>query len=545
MTSPANASSVAPIDFSHYNPPGVYMNPQPGPQLAVNGSQPTAVGIFGLSLGYRQYVETVQIPQDTSPTVAGPSQTLANAGIDLTSVKVINPATGAVYTAGSDYTVVPMWQVPNSGVPQSAPADQMTYVIERVIDGGTISQLETVQVSYQYTDGDFTAATTFYDYDDVKTAYGDPWEVKTATVQSELTLAAQFAFLNGAYQVVCTAVMPTGPANPTTGAPTAQDSDYQAALDALRDQNVAVVVMASGTRFNLLQAVSQHVNQQSASQFERRAILGLDGSVVPVNSTTRQNYASGTDGLNNSRVMLVSPATFSYYAMEVNKQVTVGGQFMAASLAGMTVAMSGAMPLTRKRPTGWNKVPEVMVAGAKDAETQSGLCVVEQTRTNQIQVRHGVSTNFTDLITREWSITGQQDALAYRLRDYLNSANLIGQPIYPYTLANVKGSADAALQSLIRDGLLVDYMGLKVRQLVTNPDVLEVSFQWLPAFPLNYIVVSFAISLTSGAINSQGSTASATNSSSVINQVTSNTITPPATPQFNDFGGAGNTLQSN
>jgi hypothetical protein len=158
-----------------------------------------------------------------------------------------------------------------------------------------------------------------------------------------------------------------------------------------------------------------------------------------------------------------------------------------------------------------------------------------------MQVRHGVSVDNIDMIHREWSITGQQDALVYRLRDYLENANLIGQPIYSFTLINVKSSAEAALQSLIRDGLLVGYMGLKARQLLTNPDVIEVSFSWLPAFPLNYIVVTFNISLTSGNITTNaGSTASEVNSS---NQLTT-TIGTPTSSSVNDFGGPSNTLMS-
>jgi len=157
-------------------------------------------------------------------------------------------------------------------------------------------------------------------------------------------------------------------------------------------------------------------------------------------------------------------------------------------------------------------------------------------------VRHGVTTDNSDMLHREWSIIGQQDAMVYRLRDYLENANLIGQPIYDYTLVNVKASAEAALQSLVRDGLLVDYFGLEARQLLTNPDVIEVSYSWLPAFPLNYIVVTFNISLTSGNITQQGTTSNISNATSTT--ATSTTITAPASSSITDFGGPSNTLQS-
>ena len=101
--------------------------------------------------------------------------------------------------------------------------------------------------------------------------------------------------------------------------------------------------------------------------------------------------------------------------------------------------MSFAMPLTRKTLAGFVGVAEFQLEGQRNLESQNGLCVIEKTRRQLIQIRHGVTTDPTDLLTREWSIIGQQDAMVYRLRDYLESANLIGQPIYPYTLVNVEG----------------------------------------------------------------------------------------------------------
>ena len=216
--------------------------------------------------------------------------------------------------------------------------------------------------------------------------------------------------------------------------------------------------------------------------------------------------------------MLVCPATFNYFSPELNYAVTIGGQYMAAALAAMTMKLSFAMPLTRKTVTGFVGVAELESTGQKNLESQNGLCVIEKNAKQLVQVRHGVSTDPSDILSREWSITGQQDAMVYTMRAYLESDNLIGQPIYPFTLINVWGSAEAALQVLIVQGLIVDYSGLSVRQLATNPDVLEVRYQWLPSFPLNYIVVTFNVSLTTGALNSTGTTSN-------VNNQTGNTAT--------------------
>lgn len=462
---------------------------------------------------------------DSTPVlIPSPSQTLAQQGITVSTVVVTNPNSGQTYVLNTDYTII--------NVGGTNGTSDALYALERV-PGGHILPGDYVQVQYQYTDPTYYTPYIFYDYNDVKNAYGEPFNVSTGTVQSELTLLAKFAFLNGAYQVVCTAVKSsTTPGNATIG-------DYGTALDTLRDQALIAVIAVGTGQQPLHQLIQEHVDQQSANRFERRAIVAVDSTTTIVPSSQRIIDAQE---ITDQRIMMVSPGSFNYFSPELNKSIVLGGQYMAASLAGLTVSMSFAMPLTRKTITGWTGVAEFEQEGQKNLESQNGLCVIEKTRRQLMQVRHGVTTNPTDLLSREWSIIGQQDAMVYRLRDYLESDNLIGQPIYPFTLINVKGSAEAALQSLIRDGLIVDYTGLKVRQLATNPDVLEVSYTWLPAFPLNYIVVTFNVSLTTGNVTSNsGSSANSSNSTSTAQ---TRDVGVPTSSIINDFGGTSNTLQS-
>jgi hypothetical protein len=535
-------------DFSRYHPPGVYTNPQRGPQLSVNSTLPNAVALFGASVGYRSNVESVQIEADTqNGTVATPTRVLAHSGIVTDSSdadSALNPvpfmvkriSTGFVYQQGSDYEVVL-----DSGTQGSS---QATYRIKRIIDGD-IAPGEVVQVSYRYTDEEYFTPQTFYDYDDVRRWYGDPYNtseyavngVAKGNILSELTLAAKFAFLNGAYEVVTVAVDFSSATTPVAA--------YENALELLQDRDNIAIVVPCGGGLEVAALVKTHIKQQSENRFERRAIIGVDGSndTLRIHKEQRLQLAATlrSDG-GGERVALVSPDRFAYYSPEVNREVTVGGQYMAASLAGMAVKLSYAQPLTHKAITGWTKVltPPSYREGDKNDESKGGVMVVEKTRSQKIWVRHGVTVDNSELLYREWNITGQQDAMVYRLRDYLENANLIGQPIYDYTLVNVKAAAEGALQSLLRDGLMVNYTGLKARQLLTNPDVIEVGFSWLPAFPLNYIVVSFAVSLTTGNINSQGVTANGGN----VGNLQAGNITAPATPIFNDFGGSSNTLNT-
>ena len=523
------------VDFSSYLPPGIYSNPLQGPQLSVNSSLPRGIGLFGTALGYKTFVQSVLINPDTNSTTPSASRTLEQKGIDVTTLRAVDPNSGIAYVLNADYTVVPV-----SGV---AGSSTTTYTFKRVITGAILPG-DTVQISYQYSDADYYNAYTFYDYQDVVAAYGAPFRVNedgTEEIQSELTLAAKFAFLNGAYQIVCSAVKPTGTI--VNNRRTATLGDYEVALQKLENEElISVIVPCTGNSQPLFSAVRLHVENQSEDRHERRAILGVDGTKTAVSTTQR---IANAQEITSRRIMLVSPSSFVYESPELNRPINLGGQFMAASLAGMTTRLSFAQPLTHKKISGWAKISEseTMNNGQMTEESKNGLSVVEYNRQRQLRVRHGVTTDVSDLLAREWSIVGQEDAMVYRLRDYLDDASLIGQPIYNYTLVNVKASAEAALQSLVRDGLLVDYVGLSVRQLLTNPDVIEISFGWKPAFPLNYIVLTFSVSLTTGSTTTNtgtngGSTGNLNNSTSVTQ------ITSPTSSISNSFGGPSNTLQS-
>lgn len=473
------------IDFTRYQPPGIYTEEVGSPQLGVRSSVPTAVGIFGLTLGFRKYIESVKINPDTDPDTPAVNRTLAKKGIKTESIKVVNPNSGQVYAVGTDYTVKRI----SVGEDLETGTRDDLYTIQRVITAGHIQVGDTVQLEYQYTDPSYFEVYPFYDYDDLSDAYGTPFDA-AGNIQSELTLAARFAFMNGASTVIAVAVDPEDPEVPTM-------ADYSKALDKFRDENnISIIVPATGAT-PIHQLVLQHVTAQSNNMYERRAILGFDGVVQPITSAQR---IAAAQAISDKRVALVSPDSFDYFAPELNKVIQLGSQYMAASLAGWAVNHNAAWPLTRKRMLGWQKPTVQQRDGEKNLESQNGLMVVELTRQNLVQVRHGVTTDNSDMLAAEWNIIGQGDVLVYRIRDYLNADDLIGQPIYDTTLINVKASAESALQSLKRDEIIVDYQNLKVRQLEAQPDVVEVRFEWKPAFPLNYIVVRYSITTTTGEV---------------------------------------------
>ena len=482
------------VDFSKYMPPGLYTEAVNGPQLAVNAASPTSVGIFGMAVGFQTHTESVEIKpdalDDNNEPMAVATTPLSKNGVITSSVVVVNPASRQEYAEGTDYTV----EIASPGTDSSSQRDD-TYHLRRVIDGGHILAGDVVEVSYRYTDEEYFLDRTFWDFDDVRDAYGNAFDAD-GTLVSELTLAARLALQNGASSLVCVAVDAVDPTQPTL-------DEYVAALNKLSDNpDVSIVVPATGMQ-QLHVEVLAHVNRQSQNAFERRALLARDGSASSVSSS---QLISNAHALTSRRVALVSPTKMSYFASEVNREVVVGGQFLAAALAGLSVSLRPSIPLTRKRVIGFADIGQRDSETQKSLESQNGLLVVEKTREGQIRVRHGVTTKPDTYLDREWSVTGQEDTMLYRLRRYLDNNQIIGSIINDITLVTIKATVDSTLQSLMSDQTINGYSDLKVRQLGTQPDVVEIRFAWNPAMPLNYIVVRYSVNVTTGEVG--GSTSS-------------------------------------
>lgn len=476
------------VDFSKYQPPGLYTEAVNGPQLAVSSGAPTSVGIFGMAVGFQTHTESVEfLPDaldDNNAPIAVPTRELARRGVITESIVVRNPSSRQVYAVGTDFTV----ETASTGTNVSSARDDV-YHLRRVIDGGHILAGDIVEVSYRYTDEEYFTDRTFWDFDDVRDAYGPPFDAE-GNIVSELTLAARLAMQNGASSVTCVAVDAVDPSVPTL-------DEYVTALNKLSDNpDISVIVPATGMQPLHVEVLS-HVNRQSLAQFERRAILGRDGSGTSISSS---QLISNARALSSRRVALVSPTKMHYFSSEVNRDVVIGGQFLAAALAGLSVSQRASTPLTRKRVLGFSDIGIRASEVEKSLESQNGLMVIEKTREGQIRVRHGVTTDPSTYLDREWSVTGQEDAMLYRLRRFLDNNQIIGAIINDITLVTIKATVDSTLQSLISDQTINGYSDLKVRQLGTQPDVVEIRFAWNPAMPLNYIVVRYSVNVTTGEV---------------------------------------------
>lgn len=471
-------------DFTQYLPPGVYVEEEQTPLVSITGAAPAVVGIVGPAIGYRQHTEAI--------TASATPVTLAKTGVDLTTGFEVRGEDGTVYAETTDYTLA------TQSVGATGTADD-TATLTRVADGG-ITEGATVYLTYRYTDLDYAQPFSAFDFDTVKEVYGEPINIATGAVISPVSLAAKVAFENGAAQVVIVAT-------PTPTAVTREE--LQAGLSRLAAvPDVTLVVplpvgltgteVAPGDLIDVATDLESSV--VTSSETDKQYRIGLLG----YEATATVDPLTAAAAISSRRVGIVTPNQLLFYNGFANQILTVAGYYLAAGIAGRFAGQEVQEPVTRRQIRGFSGLPPAVLAeqtvARKNALSAGGVMVVEYDRNQRLRVRHGVSTDPTSVLTREISITRARDAMMQSLSDSIDAAGLIGSTVDEETPVRVKGVISGVLESLVDAGTIVNYHSLGVRQQSVDPTVIEVKFQYQPAYPLNYITVAFSVSSLTGEI---------------------------------------------
>jgi hypothetical protein len=238
------------------------------------------------------------------------------------------------------------------------------------------------------------------------------------------------------------------------------------------------------------------VEQTSRDGYFRTLLLGFDPAVV-----TDPNTLLSSGGFKSKRVSLVyaGPSGMAYYNGGANQTLALGHQYLAAALAGRLSALPVQKALTREIVRSFSGIAGTPLSNAlKNQYAAAGVMIVEVNRAGSLVVRHGVTTDPTNINTRELSVVRSRDALITLVQGGTETSGLIGQPIDVHTSLAVKSVVMGLLEYAKSSGTILDYLDLKVRQRSLDPSVIEVKFSYKPSYPLNYIVISFAINVATG-----------------------------------------------
>lgn len=486
------------MDFSrNYSPPGVYIEEDESTLISMVGVPPTIVALVGPARGYRVNTEQV-VYSDDAPL------TLSKKGIDATSVTVSLAATSAPVLA-ADYVVAKVGSDPGQDY-------ESTFV--GVATPTTVTEGTVVFVTYRYTDPEYYIPKTFRNFEDVKDAFGEPLNMAAPIpgqpyepVASPLSLAAMLAIKNGATDLVLCATTPI----PVEAATDAAKST--ARVDLLRaayakissDPTVTIVVpvtsgVAEADADTAISDLHTMVATSASEGLFRFGIIGFDPSLVVAPDAFLAS--SLTASIHNRRLMLAyaAPGGLQMFSGASNAPFSTSHCYLAAAYAGRMQALPVQQALTKQTIVGFSGLAGTPLANSlKNRYSAAGVAVVEQDRLSRLTVRHGVTVDPTNINTREASVVRARDGLVRALTESASNSGLIGSPLDDDLILSIKSNVQGVLESAVSDDVIVSYTGLTLRQNPTDPSMVEVKFAYRPAYPLNYIVISFSIDMSNGA----------------------------------------------
>lgn len=496
-----------------YTPPGVSVAETVTAQVSPLLAAPAQVCLVGLTQGYQ--TRTDQFVLSGTSAVALPGKPTGATVTAVVSVKdALDPSKGA--TDGSGYVVTDDYTA-------STPSGTITRV-----SGGDIADGALVNVTYQYIPADYFAPYRMTTLGDVESRYGAGLNTAGTAINCAVSYAASIAFENGADSVVIQPLFVRAtPGDPTTAAeqPDATEaaalSSWQDTLVNLRDiDDINVIVPITGqsqanvgdsTLLSIFQAVQDHMAYMKNNYQYMVAILGEDSSSSPSNATSATirghglTLASRYGASLAEQTVLINTSRFTRALPNLGQYITVGGQYMAAAIAGMLASRAVSSPLTRSVVSGFTDVSDRRIESDKNTDAGSGLMVVEF-KNNVVRIRHGITLDTSSAARRELSVVRAKHRMIESVRDTLEN-QIIGKIIAdgnsPYI---VRSAVTGVLEALRQDRDLVDYSAVDARLLSLDPTTIEVRFSYRPAFPLNYVNVVFSLDLTAANIQVDTST---------------------------------------
>lgn len=476
---------------------------------------------------------TLSFRGDVTPTIAYNAATSAVETALETLTSLENADVAVTGSAGS-YTITFSGQYANQNV-EALVADgtslggaSPTITVNTTTEGGVtgtirrvgagdIEEGETVQVIYRYVPDTYYLPTRVEDQSTVEDIYGPAFN-SDGSINSFVSFASQIAFENGARDLVVQALFrrtadndPDSVSIPPTDTQIQDSTTWEQTLYALRDiEDVNVIVPVVGQSFpglidseqlSILQKFQDHIKFMVDQQQYVIGVFGEDSSTSTAAgqrdtlrshaSTLRSRYGGSV----SEQLVFVAPSKFTRVNPITSRNFYVGGQYVAAAIAGMIAARPVSTSLTREVVSGFTEVADPRTKADKNKDAANGLLVIDQ-RSNTIQIRHAITLDTSATQRRELPVVRAKHRMIESVRDTIDQ-QIIGKVIADGSAPTIVGAAvGGVLETLKGVGDLVDYSGIQARTLTLDPTTVEVRFSYRPAFPLNYVNIAFSIDLT-------------------------------------------------
>lgn len=360
-----------------------------------------------------------------------------------------------------------------------------TAFVETFKRGGDEPSIGAVYyVSYRYAKQDFSPR-LFSRLSEVTAEYGD------VSPDNPLSLAAYLAFLNGA-SVISTYQVPK-----MAGSSQASEQSYLDALVALEGNSLpgnlapTVLVLLTPATKNLAKQTAIHCDVQSSIRYqaERTAIFGFASGTQPLQAG---DIATSTG---SRRVRFVYPdiAVLSLTnALGTSKEYLVDGRYMAAATAANTTAPSidAATPWTNRNLTGFTALRRRLDAVEANQVASRGVTVLGE-RLPFLFIRHGLTSDMTDILSKTPTVTQIADEMQRRARAELDP--FVGVKFLPQILGQIEGRLAEMFKRAVQEQIITSFTGISVAIDPEDPTAVLVEAYYVPVFPLLYIQLTFRV----------------------------------------------------
>ena len=496
-----------------YVPPGVTVAEATAPQVVPLLTSTAELVVVGLSSGHVQRTDTVEFHGAEEEVVL--PFLASTPGSKLESIlKVISVGQPGL-NEGKGYPETTAWEAVTA---KNAIKNK----------GSEIAENTQVSVTYQYVPAGYYNPYRAFNFAEVQNRYGNAL-TESGTVESALSLAAQKAFENGARSVICQPLFWTsskkveyeGGNISNAKQPTSASKEFpkvetwETTLEALNmveaiDLLVPVIGLSESTELTkekvekILNAFVVYEAKRAEEQQYVVSIMGLDStaknggkkSEVHTIANNIRAFSFGNYGLAQQNV-IINTTAFAVQAPSKALTQAVGGQFMAAAVAGAVAGKAAATAMTRKSVTGFVGVIDQRTPAEKNEDAEAGLFVIELVKGEVIRCRQGLTTDITNISRGELSVVRAKFNMIESIRETLEN-QIIGQIIADANSPIIVRSAiSGVLNQLASASQIVSYETPVCQLISLEPATITAAFSYRPAFTLNHIAVIFSLNLSS------------------------------------------------
>jgi len=371
-----------------------------------------------------------------------------------------------------------------------------------------------VRVEYQYIPTDYYSPTLFASYQELEAKYGPAFD-SNGDVVNPLSAAAYMCFSAGSNEIIAQPLFSKNTNGTRISGDETSSDDWATTLEALRGQTaINVLVPAVGqnasinddTLYSIFMKFSEHIEYMQQDNEYLIAIFGEDSTSSPVGNsvastaTLQQHAQQLCQRTYPERTVLVSPAAFSIPNPKTGQAKQMGGQYVAAKIAGMLGRYPVQSSMTRNPVPGVSDTSPYKNSTEKDQDAGYGLMVIENNN-GVVRVRHAITTAVGDSNKRELNAMRSKFFMIETVRNTLDT-NALGKILAdnraPFVVSSM---VIGTLEYLRNTGAIAGYSNVSATPNSTSPTSMVVRFTYSLPYAINNIEVALSLDSTTGSIN--------------------------------------------